>query len=117
MWDGIGSGSRRTDNEPAQGGGQSLGPDWPAISSPQLSAISAMGVYCVTGPGSVMTGGALLVTTGFRSLLSASFQELVEHALDRCLRPVRTGIAHVVMLETGVYHRDAGLLRTARHRG
>ena len=37
-------------------------------------------------------------------------EEFVEHGLDRRLGLVRTGVAHVVMLEAGVDHRDAGLL-------
>ena len=37
-------------------------------------------------------------------------EEFVEHVLDRCLGLVRTGIAHVVVLEAGTHDRDAGLL-------
>src|SRR5712692_7949898 len=37
-------------------------------------------------------------------------EEFVEHALDRFLCRVRTGIAHVVVLEAGTDHRNPGLL-------
>src|SRR5438270_1828236 len=37
-------------------------------------------------------------------------QKLIEHALNGGLDAVRTGVTHVVMLEAGVDHGDAGLL-------
>jgi hypothetical protein len=37
-------------------------------------------------------------------------EEFVEHALDRCLGLIGTGIAHVVMLEAGLYDRNSSLL-------
>src|SRR6516162_2691137 len=45
-----------------------------------------------------------------RSLSIGIGQEFVEHALDRGLRLFRSGIAHVVMLEGGLHHRDTQLL-------
>src|SRR5258705_10677042 len=37
-------------------------------------------------------------------------EEFVEHALDRCLGLIGTGIPHVIMLEAGLYDRNAKLL-------
>src|SRR6266849_8021332 len=45
-----------------------------------------------------------------RTQRAVVIQEFVENALDRCLCPVRTGIAHVVMLDAGLYDRNARLL-------
>src|SRR5258708_36302788 len=37
-------------------------------------------------------------------------EEFVEHALDRCLGLIGTGIPHGIMLEAGLYDRNARLL-------
>src|SRR6202171_166456 len=42
--------------------------------------------------------------------------EFVEHVLDRRLRLVGAGIAHIVMLEAGIDHRDPRLLALRRIR-
>src|ERR1700681_2616763 len=37
-------------------------------------------------------------------------KEFIKHVLDRCLGLIRTGIAHVVMLETGINDGNSSLL-------
>ena len=62
-----------------------------------------------TGPGIGQIVGGSWSSTG-ASVAVVVVEEFVEHALDRGLCLVRTGVAHVVVLEAGLHDRDAGLL-------
>src|SRR5258708_1464596 len=78
--------------------------DFGLVGSPDISArkIVASSMWAGMGHDRVACLDRLL-----RALV---IEEFVEHALDRCLCLVRTGIAHVVVLVAGLHNGNPGLL-------